>query len=714
VKASDSAQLRAIVHGTGASGKLGSPRFRSNIHSESDILVAQQQQMKNFLKAVLALVLIFVIGVVILISRINTEGNKQRLAAAFQEATGYELVIGGDLSLDFFPTLGVSLDDVRLRNPAVPQELASTSRAVLRVPLAPLMSGEINVQEISANDFHINYFVDANGKSIWELDASPADNDDENTGDIGSDQGSSFNIERIQISNASIDMQDLSQGTRYRIDSLNIDSRNTNIDGRPFSIDVNFDYESNGMAEPIPVNIRSEITADLDAGSVQVADLQFSVTPMLVTGEIGISDLNDAMRYSGNLAANDFDALALLQSLGLAESTSTTLGGINADRMLSFAIDFDGDTEQVSVPEFSMNLAGASIDANADIRMATSFAPMSVSYNLNAGDLDLSPFIPEAESSESANEATGNPAAQYQPETEVPVDLLNELSLLGSISIASITANEYRLNDVNLFTNIEDGVLDVEMPPVSAFEGTLQGTLRLDARAVTPVLDASVTTDSINLANLAPALSRFSTVTGFLQSESTYTAEGTTVSALMNSITGSTAYNISDNSVDIGIIKQVFTAIAALSPRGEAIQQWPDVIRFVEMSGYFLLDGGLESDQQLQLRMDNFDISGTGGIDLEAGTFDYDLAFSVLGAPYTQTIPINELYHNVSWPVDCSAEFSADISRYCRPDFARVREIFTQIGTNAARNRIEEAITDQVPQELQDTARGLLRNLLNN
>lgn len=672
--------------------------------------------MKNFLKTVVALLVVVIIGVVFLVSRINTESNKQAIASAVLDATGYELVIGGDLSLDIFPTLGVSLDDVRLRNPAVPQELASTSRAVLRVPLASLARGEINVQEISADDFHVNYFIGPDGRSIWEIDREPSGSSEAGV-ESGSEDAPEFSIDRIRVSNASIDIQDVSRGSRFLIDELNLDSRDTNINGNPFSFEVSFDYENNGMSEPVPVNLQARVTADLNAGTVDLEDVRFSVTPMLISGQINLSDFNDSPAYSGTLSADRFDAVGLMQSLGLSAPDSAPLGSIDDNRMLAFDLSFSGDGEQATVPEFNLDLAGATISANADVRMATDFAPMSVSYNVNAGNLDLSPFFPESQEQEDTEESNAadpvNPAAQYQPETELPVELVNSLSLLGSIAIESITLNDYRFEDVNLFTNIEDGVMDVEVPPISAFEGSAQATLRLNAQAQTPEVNITFATSDINLVNLAPSVSRFNTVTGFLQSESTYTARGSTTSALMETLTGNTAYSISENSVDIGLIKQVFTAIAALSPTGEAIQQWPDVIRFNELGGYILLENGLESDQQMQLRMDNFDISGNGGVNLDAGTFEYDLAFTVLGEPHTQTIPINELYHDVSWPVDCSAAFSDEVSRYCRPDFTRVREIFTQIGTNAVRSEVEEAITDQVPEELQDTARGLLRSILN-
>ena len=40
------------------------------------------------------------------------------------------------------------------------------------------------------------------------------------------------------------------------------------------------------------------------------------------------------------------------------------------------------------------------------------------------------------------------------------------------------------------------------------------------------------------------------------------------------------------------------------------------------------------------------------------------------------------------------------MSQYCRPDFTRVREIFSQLGTNALRNRLQEEIIDQVYRQI--------------
>ena len=691
--------------------------------------------MKNFLKVLAGFVVLLIIAGILLISRVNTDANKTAISDAVLATTGYELVIGGDLSLSLYPNLGLSLADVRLKNPAYPMELASTSSAVLSVDFSSLISSQIQVREISTEDFHANYYIDEEGNSIWSVNADSAAISDPGTdsssaspassSSIPDAQGASdittLSVERLRIANASIDIQDLSRGARYQIDNLTLDSLDTNIDGRPFSIDLQFDYENNGMSAPVPLALRSDVMADINAGTLQLTDLQLSVTPMLVSGDVIINDLNSSPSYEGSLSAAPFDVLVLLESLGMREGQQEVNFGVDTDKLLSFNMQFNGTDAQASIPAFNIEFAGASIESDAQIRLASELAPLNVSYNVNAGALDLSPFFPEPtgegeSSSEPAPDAPAsqlNEAAQYQPETELPVDLINSMTLLGAISIESITASGMRFEDVNIFTNVEDGLLDVEIPPISLLDGSLRGTVRLNTRTSTPELQVSLTANNLNLVDLAPSVSRFNTLTGFLQLESTYTASGSSVESMLDSLSGSTAFSVNENSVDIGVIKQVFTAIAALSPTGEAIQQWPDIMRFGDMSGYVLLEQGLESKQDVKLRMDNFDISGSGQIDLDAQSFSYDMLFTVLGAPHSQTIPVNELYHDVSWPVDCSAAFAEEVNRYCRPDFTQVREIFTQIGSNALRNELQDTITDQVPDELQDAARGLLRSILN-
>lgn len=681
--------------------------------------------LKNFLKVLGAFVILIIIAGVILLNSVNTERNKTAIQDAVLSNTGYELTIAGDMSVNLFPTMGLTINDVRFRNPDFNQELASTSAAVLAVDARALLRGEIYIRELSADDFHINVYTDAEGRNIWSVNDQPDYSEVEedfastDTASESSDQDIvSLSFERIRIANASIDIQNLQQGLRYSINNLDIDSSDTNIEGRPFGIDLNFSFLNNGMSAPLPMGLRSTITADLNNGNIKVADINFSITPLLVSGNLSVTDLNNDLAYQGSLESNNFDVLGLLQTLGYAEAPEEFSGEITSTQDFGFNLDLSGDGSQVSLNEFTATLGSTNIQANGDIRFATDFVPTNVRYEVITSSIDFSPFTP-TESTATDEEVAENELAAAAPQPqrgndiELPFDTLQSFNVLGSVSIESITANDLVVRDVNLFTNVEDGVLDIELQPTGLYNGQAQGLLRIDSRGDDAILETQLILNQLNIVEFAPAISRLNTVTGQLDVEASYAATGSTTNELLGSLNGSTSFAVTENTADIGLIKQVFTAIAALSPTGESIQQWPDVIRFSELGGYISLEDGITDNQEVALRMDNVDVSGTGGIDLDAGTFDYDLEFALLGPPATQTIPINELYHNVPWPVDCSARFESEVSQYCRPDFTRVRDIFAQLGTNALRNRLEEKLSDQVPDELEDAARGILRSILN-
>jgi len=669
---------------------------------------------KTLIKILLSLVAMLFVIVGALLFFVDPNQYKAAIEEAVYDNTGYTLNIAGDLELTFSPYLGITLNDVRITNAGKPQELASTSRVSLKVDAARLLQREFLIQEFRADDFHVNVFVDSEGVSIWETTNVPAQRaraDESSSNEVAAE------FERISIANASIDYQDLSTGTRASISNLNIESRNSRLDGTPFPIEASFTFLNNGMSAPTTMAFNSMLGINSNAGQINLSEAQFSLTPMLLEGQIEITGLNARPRIEGSFSSNAFDLLALMETLGMRESPEEFIGASNTTPPLQFAFDVAGNDREFIIPALTATLGAAELEGDASVRFATEFTPMIVRYEIAANTIDLTPFFPEQESEPEADllvedaEETVEIASQTSTqEFPLPLDMLSDMNLTGSIAIEGLRYNDMELRDINIFTNLEDGMLDVETQPVTAYAGTIQGNLRLDSNGN---LDTSASVAQLDLVELAPSISRINSVTGKLNVESTYTASGQTVSSMIESLTGSTSFAITENLVDISLIKQVFTAIVALSPSGDTVQQWPDQVSFNQFAGYILLDGGIAENQEVRLRMDNFDVSGSGGLDLSAGTFDYDLEFTVLGAPELQTIPINERYHNVSWPVTCSAEFSAEVSRYCRPDLIQVRDIFAQLGRNEVQRRLEDVVEDQAPEELRDAARGLLRNIFN-
>ena len=652
--------------------------------------------------------------VVVLLIRVAASETKSLVSEVVLTATGYELLIAGNVDFTFLPHFELVLNDVRLRNQNYSQELASTPRVTLRMPVSSIFSDEISVLEVNAQDLHMNILVNADGRSIWQQNLSEEPSQTTEDAIASRANYDSISVEKIRISNGSIDIQNASQGYRYNLNNLNIESDNNNLQGFPFELVSTFSFLDNKMTDPLPISLQSRITLDTKSGEAIVSDINLLISPMVVTGSIDISNLNDYLTYFGKLQSNNFDIIALMRTMGYLKYEAEFSGAIEPTEAFNFDLHFEGDSSELSLERFDGNLGETEIKARADIRFSDEYGPYSSRYELRASRIDFSPFLSLASEKADSDESSssGILTAQSSP-FDLPLDNIKGLNLLGSIAIESITASNFTIEDVNLFTNIEDGVLDVELQPTNLYGGSAEGLFRIDTNQLAPQVIARLSMEEINLNDFSSILSQKIPIEGRLDLEGDFEAFGNNSEDLMSTLSGATTFSVSENSLDISLIKQIFTEITSLSPTGESIQQWPDVIRFNQLGGYAQLESGLINDQGIQLRLDNLNILGSGGVDLARSSFDYDLEFSFLPPPQTQTIPINELFYDIPWPVQCNARFDSRVNQFCRPDFSRVREIFSQLSANTVRQRIEEEITEQLPQVLEEPARRILRNILN-
>ena len=372
--------------------------------------------IRNLLRVLLIAAILLVLAFVGLIFLVNPNQYRGAIELAVFDSTGYELIIAGDLNLRFSPYIGLTLQDVRLRNPALHQELASTSEIALRVDPGLLLRGELLISEFRADDLNINYFTDSAANNNWELQAAPTAGDNSagsvpgspaSTISTAADSRSRSNIrtsfESILINNASIDIQDLSSGTRHNINDLNLEARNANLDGQIFPLELDFTFLNNGISEPLAMGLRSNIAFNQSAGTLDLSDINYNLTPVLLQGQITVTGLNDTLRYEGSIESDQFAIADLLQTLNPA-SADTDLPAVSSQPPIVLAMTFSGDQSQITIPALTASLGSTTMQADANIRLATDFEPMSISYEFTSNTLNLTPFMTTAETAPVADQ----------------------------------------------------------------------------------------------------------------------------------------------------------------------------------------------------------------------------------------------------------------------------------------------------------------------
>lgn len=656
--------------------------------------------IKILIVAVAGIVVLVVGLVVVLLTVIDPNRYRGALEESVAQQSGLQLQLAGDMGWTFWPVFGLSIQDVRLRNTDSPQELASFSTISLRVDPAGLFRGELNVEEFLAEDLHINWIVDSQGQSNWP--ASGSDN-----APVVVDAGSAelpmaINIRQIRISNARLSVQNLQSGMSMSIQNINLVSRDTNLNNQPFPLTLSMELVDGIGNGNLALNLETTATIDFDAGSLALDSMQLNLSPLTLSGNVSVDNFMADARWEVNVRSNTFPLPHLLANF--MSTDESTLPRPDQQQMTIHQLIANGDPNGVRLDSLELGLGGQQGDRltlNGDVIYAQGNRPLRIGYQLSSAAIDLDAWLPQAEAP--ADEASQAPAADIA----LPIDLLNSMNVRGAHSVDTLTIAGLQFAPLQFGLVLENGQLNLDTQFAGFYGGDLEMTLRLNARNSPAQLAMTSELSNINATTLSADMPRLNFFTGRFDLNTTHVMSGNTVNALMDTITGSSRAQLSESSVDISMLKQVFSAISVLSPSGDMASSWPDVVQINNTEAVLNFSNGITSGQEFAMRLDNFDIAGSGGINLQEGNFDYQLAFTILGEPAPQSIRVNENYQNVAWPIRCEAAFIDSPVRYCSPDLQRVREVFAQI----ARGEIERRATDVIGEQV-DRVRDRLRNLL--
>ncbi|KZB57497.1 AsmA family protein [Thalassospira xiamenensis] len=298
--------------------------------------------MKKILAVIGAVLVVIIAALLIIPSLIDWNGYKPQITQAVREATGRNLDIRGDLSMSVLPFPALSVEQVTLSNlpGAQDPDMVSVEEVRVSVALMPLLTGNVQVTEISLIDpvISIETFEDGSNNLVFDPaqatpsgpDAgtittppsatpspSPAPEGDAATPEAqpgGSDAGSSdfastIQIDRLEIENATILYH--TPGSTERIEGLTLgvsaDSLNGPAEGEGYvfyrGIPLTFNFNVGQVSQTGPFPVGMQIGIDKVDGGINVSgQVDLSVEYPGFNGQIDgkFDDLREAaLRIAG-------------------------------------------------------------------------------------------------------------------------------------------------------------------------------------------------------------------------------------------------------------------------------------------------------------------------------------------------------------------------------------------------------------------------------
>ena len=614
---------------------------------------------KGLLWIVGGFVTLFVVAAVALYVFFDPNDFREDISYAVKNKTGRDLLIEGDISLDIFPWLAVSVGKSSLSNsPGFGDEpLASFDRASFSLRLMPvILRQEVVVGAADIEGLRLNLVVDDHGNSNWAdlvPEESAVDEDDATAA-----PATEIDVNSIEVIDALIRYTDIEAGETIALDAINLKIGRLKSDGSavPLRASLNFDVQPAGLSGQIEVD--TNLAYDAETGIAQLGEL-------LVNGTIeGVASIPTTMSLGTDgirVSTNDYQVTAEpidLTLLGIhiaadvqpfsyeGDITPTATIAIDAFSPRSLMQMFDVAPPETADP---VALSRMIIDATAQLtttaielndvlikvddtsftgtlsvpRVATGF----YQFDMVGDSIELARYMEPAGAAAEAESADTIPV-------EIPTDLIRPLNARGKLKIAEASLGNIVFENVDLGLNSSNGKL--RLFPVSAglFGGAYTGDVRIDVSGNSPALSVNETIAGVDLARLAKAMFDQDNITGTINGNFVLAGSGADVAAIQRDLSGKLSLELNDGTYEgVDVWHELRRARALLKSETPPEPVLPARTAFtaVKMTGV-VAEGVVHSDD-LFAELPFMQISGNGRLDIPTTVVDYSMTARVLENP---------------------------------------------------------------------------------
>jgi len=635
------------------------------------------------LLGVIVLLVVFAVGAVFFLP-------KDRIAAIASDQlraqTGRDLTVSDEISLSFWPVVGVKTGPVTLSNAdwAGPEPMVTAQGLSIGVDARALIGGDIKIKHIEAQAPVVRLSTRADGRGNWEF-GDTSGSSDASAGEPSS--GQSFGIEQLRITDAQL--------TYAAAGAVPITLSD---------VDATLDWPDPDGAAQIAVSM-TQGDADLSLqGTIGTfaAFLEGAVSPVDLTGRVAGADMSFEGRASSggeaagqiNISAQDTGAvLAALGSPG-AQPPSGFGRSIEASGDLTFT-----GGNKLTLRDLSLGLDQNRFSGAVDVVLSD--VPQ-VTANLTAGDLDFTSL-----NEGGSGGAAAAPVGSGWSTDPIDASALSTLNGNIALSASSIDLGNIRLGASQLSLAIDQARAVLQLGQVSVFGGAVTGQLVANNRSGLSV-GGDLNANQIDLETMLSDLAGITRLSGKADAQVQFLGVGQTMDAIMRSLSGQGSLGTGR-----GVIAGIDLDRLMRSGDGTG-----GTTVFDSLTANYTMENGNLFNSDLLLLLANFRAEGEGRVGIGAQDIDYLFTPIALRANSGQGLAI---------PVRIRGPWSSpsilpDLSEALQLDVDGKVEEVKQEARDAVEDKLQEELgvtrqegqstEDAVRDALEERAKDSLRNLL--
>lgn len=634
--------------------------------------------MKKIIYILLGLALATVVAIAALVSLIDPNQFKPQLAEQVRKSTGRELVIQGDIGWRFWPSLGLSLEKVALRNPAgfAEPDLVRFEQGEASVGLLPLLSHRLEIGKVTLSGAHLFIQTRADGSSnLRDLLQASADPKGEATSEpaattppAASDkQPWQISLQGIALVDASALVRDDRSGTVSRLDRLDLDlGQLTPGEWVPVTLaakgaqgDLAFDLKGQAQLKPAREAMKSELkdlnlsgslnqpTQRLDAFSLKADRLalgEWSSLSLSLSGAQGAADKPTlAGTLEGTLKARldeNRQLLELSDAVLAAKLSGDALPRPQMQLKLAGFARAELDKQAVTLSNLVMGVDDALLSGSGAVRLG---AVPKVDFDLKGEKLDLDGWLgqpakaaPVAATSGAAAPAgtptqTAVPANRALSTAEPDLTALKSVDLAGRLQLGSLRLKGLDLSAVDLQLALAGGQLTLKQFSAGVAGGQVTASGVLDARQQPARYQVHKRVQGVEVRPLLQTLAQTDLLEGKGDLEVEVQGSGLSEQALRSRMQGKVNLKLSDGALHgINLAEMIREARATLTGKGADQVKEVRKTDFSALTASFQIADGIARSDDIQLFAPALRVKGQGQTALVPETLDFLFLTSVV------------------------------------------------------------------------------------
>ncbi|EGQ9137251.1 MULTISPECIES: AsmA family protein [Vibrio] len=695
--------------------------------------------MKKLLLILAIPIVVILVAILALTIFVNPNQFKPLIVEQAQKQTGLELVIEGDISWQFFPSIGFELGHTELRNPQgfSKPNLFKVDTVGVDISVMPLFSQQLEIGNVTLDgaEFYIetkkggSKNIDALTKAQTqqaeqENNAAPTQNGETQTS--GSDW--SINLAGVTVSNGSLEMQDKQAGSYTKLYDISLNLSEFAFDNwttadfgvkgemndQKFTAKGQADFKlEKGLANYALKNINFDATYSDPANKIESATIgldtfEFDKVNNLtyaIKGDAGGMKLD--MQGAGQLSVDKAISKVQLDKLTLKstfEGDALPQSPMKVDMVSDLSFDLTKNHLSFVLEKLTAN--AIALDGKADVALGD--IP-KVRFALHSPNIDLDEFLGlDKQAAEGNKPASGGESAPAGPEVEPDLSALKTLDVKGDITIDKFKAANAKMEAVKTSFTVNRGVFELTSFSSKLYQGSISATAKLDARQSPATYSVKKSIKGVKVQPLLIDVAENDKLEGTGNIDVNVTGKSLTPTGIKKNLSGTVVINFADGAVNgINVAQLIRENYAKF--KGQKVEGTNEAKKtdFSAMTATLKLNKGVVSTDNMQAQSPLLRVRGKGTANYINETVDFTISTSVVGSLEGQGGKDIDELKDITIPINVSG-------KWAEPKF---KLVFDDVLKQKAQKEIDrgvEKLTDKIKDEkTKDAVDGLLKNLFN-